>query len=236
MRPWIGITTYTDEARWGSRASRASVLPVTYVESVNRAGGRAVLVPTDDPGADIVNRLDGLVIAGGSDLDPARYGEAPHPATAWSAERDEAEFTLLRAALDRNLPVLGICRGMQLIAVAAGGRLLQHLPDVLGHEGHRPAQAGLEPTYGVHSVRLAPGSRLHGILGDEVLVNSMHHQGVADPGRLTPVGMDPADGLVEALEDPAHDFVVGVQWHPEESDDLRLFEAFVAAARVGLRV
>jgi putative glutamine amidotransferase len=233
VRPWIGITTYTEEARWGNRSDRATLLPFAYAESVNRAGGRAVLIPTDDSGADTLDRLDGLVIAGGSDVDPARYGEQPHPRTAWQAERDTAEFVLLQAAIERDLPVLGICRGMQLMAVAYGGRLYQHLHDHLGHDGHRPTtEPGAVTRYGQHTVRLVPGSRLHGLLGDEVVVNSMHHQGVADPGRLTPVGTDPRDGLIEAVEDPDRRFVVGVQWHPEQMADLRPFELLIAATRV----
>jgi len=236
VRPWIGITTYTEDASWGARAARVSLLPVGYAESVNRAGGRAVLVPTDDPGIDSLDRLDGLVIAGGSDVDPAHYGAQPHPTTATRPERDAAELTLLRAAVERDLPVLGICRGMQLLAVAYGGRLHQHLPEHLGHDDHRPT-TGTDGVarYGRHAVRLLPGSRLHGILGDEVVVNSMHHQGIADPGRLTPVGAHPDDGLIEALEDPGRSFVVGVQWHPEELADPRLFDALVAAARVAVR-
>jgi putative glutamine amidotransferase len=237
VRPWIGITTYIDEARWSGRVGRVSLLPSSYAEAVNRAGGRAVLIPTDDPGTDTLDRLDALVIAGGSDVDPARYGEEPHPQTAWVAERDAAEFLLLQGALDRDLPVLGVCRGMQLMAVAYDGRLHQHLPDVLGHDGHRPAgEPGASPRYAHHAVRLVPGSRLHGILGDEVVVNSMHHQGVADPGRLTVAGAHPPDGLVEALEDPERGFVLGVQWHPEDLPDGRLFDALVAAARVGSRI
>lgn len=236
MRPWIGITTYTEDARWGSRSGHVTLLPTGYAASVNRAGGRAVLIPVDDPGADILDRLDGLLIAGGSDVDPARYGEAPHPSTHWRTKRDEAELTLLRAALDRGLPVLGVCRGMQLMAVVAGGRLHQHLPDTFGHNGHRPeTEPGEAPRYGAHAVRLASGSRLQGILGDAVEVNSMHHQGVADPGRLTPVGWASDDGLIEAVEDPDREFAVGVQWHPEEMDDPRLFHALVTACRAAVR-
>lgn len=235
MRPWIGITTYTEDARWAVRAGHVSLLPLVYAESVQRAGGRAVLITTDDPGADVLDRLDGLVLAGGSDVDPARYGESPHPTSAWHEERDAAEFLLLQAALARDLPVLGICRGMQIMAVAAGGRLHQHLPDRFGHTRHRPpGEVGAEPTYGQHAVRLVPGTRLHAILGDEVTVASLHHQGVADAGRLAVSGVDPDDDLIEALEDPERTFALGVQWHPEETSDPRLFEALVETCRAGV--
>ncbi|HKT01139.1 MAG TPA: gamma-glutamyl-gamma-aminobutyrate hydrolase family protein, partial [Rugosimonospora sp.] len=133
----------------------------------------------------------------------------------------------LRAALAADRPVLGICRGAQLLAVAAGGRLHQHLPDVLGHSRHRAVVGG---PMGQHPVRLEPGSRCHAILGETLLVNSYHHQGVADPGTLVAVGWCPDDGLIEAVEDPAREFVLGVQWHAEELPDRRLFQALIKAA------
>jgi putative glutamine amidotransferase len=167
------------------------------------------------------------MLTGGSDVDPSLYGQPPHPTTRVKPQRDTAELLLLRAAVAADLPVLGICRGVQLMAVAYGGRLHQHLPDVLGHEGHRPVDG---PKFGHHPVRLLPGSRAHAILGDEVTVNSYHHQGVADAGGLTPVGWCPGDELIEVLEDPRRTFVLGVQWHPEDTDDFRVFAAFVEAA------
>jgi len=134
---------------------------------------------------------------------------------------------LMRAAIAEGLPMLGICRGIQLMAVAYGGRLHQHLPDVLGHHGHRPLHG---PKFGEHAVRLRPGSRAAGILGDTVMVNSFHHQGVADPGRLAATGWSPEDDLIEVVEDPAPPFAIGVQWHPEDTNDFRLFAALVEAA------
>jgi putative glutamine amidotransferase len=134
---------------------------------------------------------------------------------------------LLRAALERDLPVLGVCRGMQLMAVAYGGRLHQHLPDVLGHTGHRPVSG---PKFGEHPVRMVAGTLAQKILGDEVVVNSFHHQGIADPGGLTVSGWDPNDDLVETLEDPSRTFTIGVQWHPEDTSDFRVFAALVEAA------
>jgi putative glutamine amidotransferase len=201
---------------------------MAYVRAVHAAGGRAVLIAPDDPGVDVLERLDALVLTGGSDVDPALYGEPVDGAVDIRPDRDRSELLLLRGALVADLPVLAICRGAQLMCVAYGGRLYQHLPDALGHDGHRPPH-GVD--FGEHPVRLAPGSACHTILGDRVTVNSLHHQGVADPGRLTPTGWSDGDDLIEAVEDPARRFAIGVQWHPEAGEDHRLFEALVVAAR-----
>jgi putative glutamine amidotransferase len=233
-RPLIGLTTYMDTATYGANQRYVAVLPMAYIRAVHRSGGRAVLITPDDPGPDVLDRLDGLILTGGSDVDPARYGEAAHPETVTRPGRDDLEFLLLRAALDRDLPVLAICRGFELLVVEYGGRLHQHLPDALGHSRHRPTtgepyETEHGPRYGQHPVRLEPGTRCHKVLGDEVVVNSLHHQGVADVGRLTPAGWEPTDNLLEAVEDPAHTFVLGVQWHPEDLADPRLFDALVEA-------
>jgi len=227
MRPVIGITTYVEQARWGVWDVPAAILPFRYVERVEAAGGTAVLLPPSAASdAAVLDRLDAVVLAGGADLDPALYGEEPHAATTGlRPERDAAEVPLVRAALDRDLPTLGICRGMQLMSVVCGGSLVQHLPDVVGHEGHRPA-AGV---YGLHDVRLAPGSRAAAILGERVSVPSYHHQGLASPGSLTVTGWAD-DGTPEAVEHPDRRFALGVLWHPEAGDDLRLFTALVVAA------
>lgn len=248
-RPLIGLTTYGEDARFGVNDTFSAVLPMSYVHAIHESGGRAVLITPDAPAPDVLDGIDGIMFTGGSDVDPALYGEAPHPTTKVKPQRDAAELLLLRAALAADLPVLGVCRGMQLMAVAYGGSLYQHLPDVLGHEGHRPVPApwagnpeergdgdggrrasGSSMKFGHHPVRLLPGSRAHAILGDEVTVNSYHHQGVRDPGGLTPVGWCPGDDLVEVLEDASRTFVLGVQWHPEDTDDFRVFGAFVQAA------
>ena len=226
-RPIIGLTTYAEEARFGLQDTFAAVLPLSYVHAVHSSGGRAVLVTPDDPDPDVLAGLDGIMFTGGSDVDPALYGESPHPTTHVKPERDTAEMMLMRAAITEGLPMLGICRGIQLMAVAYGGRLHQHLPDVLGHHGHRPLHG---PKFGEHAVRLRPGSRAAGILGDTVMVNSFHHQGVADPGRLAATGWSPEDDLIEVVEDPAPPFAIGVQWHPEDTNDFRLFAALVEAA------
>jgi putative glutamine amidotransferase len=226
-RPVIGLTTYAEEARFGLQDTFAAVLPLAYVHAVHVSGGRAVLITPDDPDVDILDRIDGIIFAGGSDVDPALYGEAPHPTTTVKPERDKAEMLLVKAALERDLPTLGICRGLQLMTVASGGRLHQHLPDVLGHTGHRPTSG---PKFGEHPVRLVGGTLCHKILGDEVMVNSFHHQGVADPGQLMPAGWCPDDELIEAAEDPSRTFAVGVQWHPEDTSDFRVFEALIEVA------
>lgn len=226
-RPLIGITCYVERARWGAWDEPAALIPQSYVAAVTQSGGRALVLPPDAVDADVVRVLDGLVLAGGADVDPARYGTAAHPQTKGiRPERDAGELVLFAAALERDLPVLGVCRGMQLMAVAAGGTLHQHAPELVGTEEHRP-EVGV---YGAHDARFAPGSKVAAILGEQLKVNSYHHQLVAEPGALTVTGWA-ADDTIEALEDPAKRFVLGVQWHPEATDDHRLFAALVDACR-----
>jgi putative glutamine amidotransferase len=231
-RPIIGLTTYGEQVKFGTNETFAAVLPMSYVRAVHGSGGRAVLITQDDAGTDVLGGLDGIIFTGGPDVSPSLYGAEPHERTVARPARDDAELPLMRAALAADLPTLAICRGMQLMAVAYGGRLFQHLPDVLGHEHHRPSSG---PKYGRHDVRLVPGSLAHEILGDVCPVNSRHHQGVADAGRLTVTGRVPGepvpggDELIEVVEDPTRRFALGVQWHPEETDDRRLFVALVNA-------
>ncbi|MDH5277576.1 MAG: gamma-glutamyl-gamma-aminobutyrate hydrolase family protein [Actinomycetota bacterium] len=227
-QPVIGISAYREPARWGVWDMPAVLVPAGYVDHVAAAGGVPLVVPPASAlHPDLLDRLDGLVLAGGADLDPSRYDEPPHPETAgWRPDRDAGELAMLAQALQRDLPVLGICRGLQIMAVHAGGRLEQHLPDVVGHEQHRP-----EPgRFGEHAVRTHPGSLVHRVLGDRIEVRSYHHQGVADPGSLAVTGWAD-DDTVEAVEIPGRRFALGVLWHPEAADDPRLFEALVAAAR-----
>ena len=225
-RPVVGVTSYVEDARWGVWDRRAVVLPYAYVEALERVGARVVVVPpSPSGGAALVDRLDALVLAGGADLDPGLYGETPHDETLGVREdRDAGELPLLAAALERDLPVLGICRGMQLMAVAHGGALVQHLPDLVGHEDHRPRPG----VFGRHGVRLAPDSVVGRVLGERVDVPSYHHQGLASPGSLTVTGWAD-DETPEVVEDPGRRFAVGVLWHPEADTDPRLFEALVAA-------
>ncbi|MCO1596054.1 gamma-glutamyl-gamma-aminobutyrate hydrolase family protein [Micromonospora sp. RHAY321] len=225
-RPLIGISAYVEPADWAAwRAVPAVLVPEAYARAVRAAGGRTVVLPPDDEDGDVVGVLDGLLLAGGADVGPGRYGQPPDPRTEDRPDRDAGELTLLAAALDADLPVLGVCRGMQLLAVAYGGTLHQHLPDVVGHEAHRPAPG----VYGAHPVRFAPESLAATVLAGVDEVNSYHHQAVADPGRLRVTGWA-ADGVIEAVEDPRRAFVLGVQWHPENEADPRPIAALVRAA------
>jgi len=229
-RPIIGLTTYVEPSTWGlNRDVPAAVLHMAYVTAVTAAGGRVVLLPPDSLDTDVLDRLDGIVLSGGADVNPSHYGQAPHPTTHPRDDRDAGELPLARRALELDLPVLGVCRGMQLLAVATGGSLHQHLPDVTGTDLHRPAPFD-RATLGEHVVHVEPGTLCHDLVGGVVKVNSLHHQAVADPGLFTPVGWCIEDGVVEAIESPAHRFAAGVQWHPEIDADLRMFQGLVAAA------
>jgi putative glutamine amidotransferase len=226
--PLIGISCYLEQTRFGVWDVPAAVLARGYLDGVVAAGGMPVLLPPVgrwDPTH--LSRMDGLVIAGGPDIDPATYGQPPHPRTGTARpERDAAELRLIDLALNADLPVLAVCRGMQVLNVALGGTLRQHLPDVVGNTDHLP----LPGTYGRIEVKIEPDSRLAGVLGDAVTVHCHHHQSVDRlGGELRPVGWAP-DGTVEAVELPGAGFVVGIQWHPEEdSVDRRLFQALVKA-------
>jgi putative glutamine amidotransferase len=230
-RPLIGLTTYVEPARWGAWEVPAALLHEWYVDAVREAGGRAVLLPPDSTDADVLDRIDGLVLIGGADVGPANYGAEAHPTVdVPRVERDAGEILLCRGARDRDLPLLGICRGMQVMAVAHGGSLIQDLPDAGYGMVHRERPG----TFTEHAVRLAEGSRIAAIYGAaDIVTNSSHHQGVADPGDLTPTGWSP-DGLIEVLEDPGARFALGVQWHPEHPDrrsvEAPLFRALIDAA------
>jgi putative glutamine amidotransferase len=231
MRPIIGITGYLTPATWGVwHDLPTALIPNDYPAAVNLSGGRAVILPPDEHDTDVLRILDGLVLAGGPDLDPALYGAVAEPLTDSQPERDRAEIALVSRALELDLPILGVCRGMQLLTVAAGGRLHQHLPDVLGHEKHRPAPG----VYGEHEARFTPGSRIAALMGEDVSIHCYHHQGVADAGTLTVTGRT-EDGLAEAVEHPDRRFALGVQWHPELTRDRRLFGALVQTAREAVR-
>jgi gamma-glutamyl-gamma-aminobutyrate hydrolase PuuD len=229
MRPVIGITAYAEHASWGVWNVPAALTPLAYVTKVEAAGGRPLLVPpADNAVQETLDVLDGLVFTGGPDLDPELYDAEPHAETTnIRPERDRAEIALLTAALERDLPVLAICRGSQVLNVALGGDLEQHVPDLVGHEGHKETPG----VFSKHPVSVDEGSRLHAVVGGTVEVSSHHHQGYGRLGEGLEVVARADDGTIEALEAAGHAFAVGVLWHPEDGDDLRLFEELVAEAR-----
>jgi putative glutamine amidotransferase len=227
--PVIGLTTYREDAAWGVWRQRADVLPTAYADAVEATGGVPVLLPPVGQGgaADaVVARLDGLVISGGADVDPGRYDASPHPRTAgWRPDRDAWESALLDAADAAGLPVLGVCRGMQLMAVHAGGRLDQHTPDLVGHERHSPGA----DEYGEIEVSTTTGTRVSTLVGDRLAVNCHHHQSVqTHPGFVAAARA--ADGTLEAMEAPGDRFCVAVQWHPETAADVGLLAGLLRAA------
>jgi putative glutamine amidotransferase len=233
--PIIGITTYRDEIRAEGPIERAAFLPESYLDAVTRAGGIAVLLPPQPggaaEGAAVLARLDGLILAGGLDVDPARYGQSRHERTdVPRTDRDDWEDALLAAALEHDVPLLAICRGVQLMNVHLGGTLLQHLPDVLGHDRY----SGHDGEFSTNDARVEPGSRGEALLGgrDAVAVKTYHHQALGDlaPG-LAPWATND-DGLVYGVEVPDRAYAVGVQWHPEEAtEDDGLVAGLVDAAR-----
>ena len=235
-RPVIGLCTAVERARWGAWDSQAVLLDRNYVDAVQRAGGLALLIPPDphlvDDPDEALDRIDGLILAGGADMDPATYGAAPHRETVTTAsERDAVELALSARALERDLPFLGICRGMQVMNVARGGTLSQHLPDDLGHEDHRRRVGTFDDAD--HDVRLADGSLAARAAGATVhATKSHHHQGVDRIGEgLTVTGWATIDDLPEALEVEGRRFALGVQWHPEADEASPLIAALVDEAR-----
>jgi putative glutamine amidotransferase len=228
--PVIGVSAYAERARWAAWDMPASVVPQRYLDKVLQAGGTPVVLPAVPDVAGVLGRLDGLLLIGGGDVDPAAYGAVPHPRNGpVNAARDRAETALLREALALGLPVLGVCRGLQLLNVVLGGSLHQHVPDVVGHEGH----AGGDGVFTRHDVHLHPRSGLARALRRTTMnVASLHHQAIDRLGTgLVACGWSD-DGLIEAAELTGHPFTVGVQWHPEADPDPAVFTAFVAAAAV----
>lgn len=234
-RPVIGLTTYRERAVMLVWDCEFAALHASYVDAVDGAGATAVLLPPQHgPVGGVLDRVDGLVLTGGADIDPALYGESPIPATSPPRSlRDRWETALVREALHRDLPLLAVCRGLQVLNVALGGTLHQHLPDRVGSDRHQPAPG----VFGTHEVDLEPGTVVAGLLGARASVSCHHHQAIA---RLAPrlcVSGRAADGTIEAVDVPGATFAVGVQWHPEQrGEDLRLFTGLVAAARRGGRV
>lgn len=233
-RPVIGVTSYVEPVVRGDWTDQAStVLPHNYVEHLERAGAIAVVLPPrldadEELVEEVLSRLDGVVIAGGADVEPSRYAAVPHESVqAPRPDRDGFEIAVAAVTARTRLPLLGICRGMQVMAVAAGGTLEQHVPDRVGHTSHSPSPG----VYASHHVSVVDGTRLAAILGTEVLdVPTYHHQAVTTHPGYAPAAWH-EDGTLEAMEDAAYPFRIAVQWHPEAGDDGRLFDALVAACR-----
>jgi putative glutamine amidotransferase len=235
-RPAIGICSAVVEASWGVWSQPASLLPHGYIDAIQRAGGLAVIIPPgaaliEDPD-EMLERIDALILAGGHDVDPACYDAEPHPATSGTVpERDRSEIALARRAVELDMPVLGICRGMQVLNVAFGGTLRQHIPEELGHEEHRRVPGSFVGSD--HDVRLLGGSLAALAAGEEHHgTKSHHHQAVGRIGEGFDVtGFSTLDELPEAIEIPSCRFVLGVQWHPEADEGSRVIGALVDRAR-----
>jgi putative glutamine amidotransferase len=239
-RPAIGICAALERAQWSVWDQEAILLPRSYIDAVQEAGGLALLLPPDSRLAEepdeVLERIDGLMLAGGADIDPSSYGEVAQPETIDTVpERDRFEIALVRAAIERDMPVLGICRGMQLINIALGGTLLQHLPDRYGHHEHRRVLGSFDGAD--HDVDVRPDSLAIEVVGEtRHATKSHHHQGIDCLGAgLVVSGTSALDDLPEAIELPAKDFVLGVQWHPEADVNSPVVGALVEAARARAR-
>lgn len=235
MRPIVGLTTALERASWGPWDQDADVLPRMYSEAVQAAGGIAVLLPPDSAAQGNarpwLDRLDALIITGGADIDPSFYGAKRHPATGRTVPiRDAFEIALASGALEVGLPLLGVCRGMQIMNVARGGTLTQHLPETVGHDSHRRSPGSFVNSE--HDVRLAEGSLVRHIAGEAIhSTKSHHHQGIDVVGDGFDVtGWATADDLPETIEDRAHTFALGVQWHPEADEASNVIAALVSRA------
>ena len=234
MTPRIGICAAVERARWSHWDDAAALVPLAYVTAVQHAGGLPLIVAPDDEVAEhpseLLDQLDALILIGGADVDPASYGATPDPRTGTThPERDRFELALAYGAMERNLPLLGICRGGQMVNVACGGTLIQHLPDVVGDD-HHLATPG---TFSEHEVELEPGSLAARAAGaDRIVVKSHHHQAVGELGEgLKATGHALPDAIVEAVEAPDHDFTLGVLWHPEADERSKIIAALVGAAK-----
>jgi len=234
-RPTIGITSYWAPVTLGSWRAGATVTFQGYIEGTRLAGGRPIVIPADphliEHPEDMVEMLDGIVFVGGDDVAPEEYGAERHARTGPRHDRrDAVELALARCALERDVPLLAICRGFQLLNVARGGTLVQHLEDTLDPLPHRAD----DTTYGRHEVTTVEGSRLRGIVGERAEVFSHHHQGVDRIGDGLVAAAHAHDGIVEGVEDPSRRFAIGVLWHPDAEPDAggaSLFEALVSSAR-----
>jgi len=216
------------DTQYGNWQRHAAILPSAYVSMIDEAGGIPMIIPPAGDMSNLLGSIDGLIVSGGPDVSPSRYGQEPSPMTKeFYPEQDETEMGLISSALEMDMPILGVCRGMQILSIAHGGSLHQHLDDTPGHEGH----GGYDGVSTDHDVIVEKDSILAGLMGTSFTVNSTHHQGVADPGSLTVSAIAEHDGLIEAVERRDKKFCIGVQWHPERKGHHLLFAALVEAAR-----
>ena len=216
------------DTQYGNWQRHAAILPSAYVSMIDEAGGIPMIIPPAGDMSNLLGSIDGLIVSGGPDVSPSRYGQEPSPMTKeFYPEQDETEMGLISSALEMDMPILGVCRGMQILSIAHGGSLHQHLDDTPGHEGH----GGYDGVSTDHDVIVEKDSILAGLMGTSFTVNSTHHQGVADPGSLTVSAIAEHDGLIEAVERRDKKFCIGVQWHPERKGHHLLFDALVEAAR-----
>jgi len=228
MKPIIGITCCMREARYSDFVRHAAILPSAYISMVDKVGGVPMIIPPAGDMTILLDSIDGLIVSGGPDISPANYNEEPGPMTTeFYPEQDYSEMGLIERALERDMPLLGICRGMQILSVAHGGRMHQHLDTTPGHEGH----GGFFGKSTEHGVVVERGSQLASIMGDSFTVNSLHHQGVSDAGSLEVTARADHDGLIEGVERKDKKFCIGVQWHPERKGHDLLFSALIQAAR-----
>tara|TARA_Y100000748_G_scaffold212695_1_gene178374 strand:+ start:3723 stop:4382 length:660 start_codon:yes stop_codon:yes gene_type:complete len=216
------------DTQYGNWQRHAAILPSAYVSMIDEAGGIPLIIPPAGDMTNLLKSIDGLIISGGPDVSPTLYGQTPGPMTKeFYPEQDETEIGLISSALEMDMPLLGVCRGMQILSIAHGGSLHQHLDDTPGHEGH----GGYDGESTDHGVIVEKDSILAELMGTSFFVNSTHHQGVADPGSLNVSAIAEHDGLIEAVERKDKKFCLGVQWHPERKGHDLLFAALVKAAR-----
>ena len=232
MKPVIGITCFIRDTvvstAFGDWERHAAVLPSAYISVISKAGGIPLIIPPAGDMTRILDSIEGLLVSGGPDISPSNYNQEPGEMTKeFFQEQDDAELGLIRGALERDMPILGICRGMQILSVAHGGSMYQHLDTTPGHEGHGAFDGGTSN----HGVEIVEESLLHSLMGKSLIVNSAHHQGVSDPGSLSISAIAAHDGLIEAVEREDKRFCLGVQWHPERIDHDPLFTKFVETAR-----
>ena len=229
-RPLVGVTCGIRESSFAKWTMDAAILPSTYTSAIERAGGIPLLIPPSDFSTSILDKINAIVIAGGPDIDPSEYGQEPYSSKAsYYPKQDSSESALIQGALDRDMPMLCVCRGMQLLSIIHGGKLYQHLDDTLGFEGH----GSYDGQSSEHIVNTIDGSKISSLMGPQLIVNSTHHQGVSDAGSLIVTANADHDGLIEAVERPDLRFCIGVQWHPErmgKNHDI-LYSELIKSAR-----